>query len=248
VFHCQAETTECALACMNPRRSGGASGFILGSEVRPGPRNKPHHRSTRTVGPQHLSALLGKVQHALERLRRVSESHGQPAASPSAYGNRHKCSGFRPTPTGERSEGRPFRPSLHLGPSLDQWRCGFCGNSEAGDGCAGYPTYDTGTHTYDASANLSMARATALVARGSPAASVADSGVRGCGGGAKTASHGHENGGDEGNDRREATAWKESESRVVIASMWWSRPVGRPGSCHSDQPARFSASDRISSS
>ena len=36
------------------------------------PQNQPHHRITRTVVPQHLSALLGKVQHSLERLRRVS--------------------------------------------------------------------------------------------------------------------------------------------------------------------------------
>ena len=73
-------------------------------------------------------------------------------------------------------------------------------------------------------------------------------GVRGCTGRAKAASHGHEDGGDESKNRREATASKESESRPVIASTWWSRPVCRPGSCHSDQPARFSASDRISSS
>jgi hypothetical protein len=36
------------------------------------PQNQSHHRITRTVVPQHLSALVGKVQHALERLRRVS--------------------------------------------------------------------------------------------------------------------------------------------------------------------------------
>ena len=40
------------------------------------PQNQPPHRNTRTVGPQHLSALLGKVQHVLIRLGPVSQSAG----------------------------------------------------------------------------------------------------------------------------------------------------------------------------
>jgi len=37
-------------------------------------RNDPSHRITGPVVPQHLSVLVGEVQHALKRLRRVSAS------------------------------------------------------------------------------------------------------------------------------------------------------------------------------